>query len=132
MLILLPTSLGEAFDRLSILRVKLSRVKDNRKIELVRDEFSKIANSIQATIGVPLYNSIMDKYYQILIDVNFQLWGVLEEQRQAEERRADAKYKDLAHRVTKLNDERYCIKKQINEEYDSDIKEVKEYSTVEL
>ena len=69
---------------------------------------------------------------QAIIDlkkINTKLWEVEDQKRLAEKNKNfNEMFIDLARSVYKLNDQRAKIKRNINESFDSNIKEIKKYT----
>lgn len=123
--ILIPISLGELYDRISILEIKRSNIKDEKKLIFINRELE-------------LLNLISEKYpikndlYLKLKEINLILWNVEDKLRENERIKLfDETFISLARKVYFTNDKRSEIKKQINEEYNSFITEVKSYEKYE-
>ena len=119
-------SIGELFDKITILNIKSKKFSDESKIVNVTKELS---------ILKPLSNPIVDKYGEQLTnlvaeltDVNSNLWDV-EDKLRILERDKDFgdEFVELARSVYILNDRRAVVKKQINLLTDSGIVEEKGY-----
>jgi hypothetical protein len=123
-MVTIKISVGELIDKLSILQIKLDKIKDEDKLKLVVHEFSLLYNT-----SIPYFeqSSLYDLYEQ-LIEVNSKLWDVEDRLRVIEtEKRFEGEFIDLARQVYYLNDERFELKNKINSLTSSEIKEVKEY-----
>jgi hypothetical protein len=122
-MITIPISTGELLDKLSILSIKGSKIKDESKLKLVNTEFDLLHK-----LSIPyLENDILGLYLN-LVEVNSKLWDVEDKLRVLEtEHRFEGEFIDLARKVYYLNDERFSIKNQINILTLSEIQEVKEY-----
>ena len=122
---LIPVSIGELFDKYSILQIKKERITDINKIELVQKEMNYLIPFIEK------YSSKMNNSSCILQEIkniNEQLWDVEEKIRQKEiEDNFDEEFIDLARNVYKKNDKRCQIKNKINSLFNSDIREIKSY-----
>jgi len=113
---------GEVFDKLSILLIKLIKIQDAAKIQFVKTEFIEIINSndFKECKGI-------DRVIE-LIDVNNQLWNVEDNIRIKESKKEfDEDFIKLARKVYVLNDKRFEIKKEINILNNSKLNEVKSY-----
>jgi hypothetical protein len=123
-MVIIPVSVGELIDKISILQIKKSKITDDTKLAKVEKELSglfKIA-------GPFLINDSISVLYEDLIGVNSQLWNVEDKLRVLEkEHRFEGEFVSLARSVYHLNDERFNIKNKINVLTDSDIQEVKQY-----
>lgn len=113
-------SLGELVDKISILEIKLKKIKNFDKLKNVRKEFETLTKII------PEYQQT--KNYQHLLTVNSKLWRVEDKLRKLEANKDfNEEFIDLARSVYKLNDKRASLKKEINIEYNSDLVEEKDY-----
>jgi hypothetical protein len=113
----IPVSVGEVWDKSSILLIKMQKIKDESKLVHVRYELSQLP---ALDFQHPLF--------QELRRVNERLWEVEDALRVKEARKEfDAEFIELARAVYITNDRRAEIKKQINEDFHSPIHEVKDY-----
>ena len=121
MKITVPISLGELYDKISILEIKKENIKDKQKLIHVNNELKLLKEIADKH---PIENDL----YVRLKRVNLYLWGV-EDNIRIEEKNKDwgDDFINLARNVYRLNDERAEIKREINEQYESDIVEVKFY-----
>lgn len=118
MKITIPVSVGELLDKISILEIKFLLSDD----EYVIKEMNEL-NKIKSTL-----TQYTSEYMEQLREVNQKLWKVEDKIRKLEkEQRFDAEFIELARSVYKLNDERADIKRRINDDCDSDLREVKVY-----
>jgi len=119
--ILVPISLGELYDKISILLIKQERISDPQKLENI-----KIELDILQTIAEKY--DIDGKYHTELYHTNIKLWDVEDKLRIKEKGRIfDDEFRELARSVYHLNDKRSDIKKEINLQYGSSIVEEKSY-----
>lgn len=122
-MITIPVSVGELIDKYSILQIKRSKVSAD-KLQKVNDEIKQLTPLVGPFITI----ETIDKLYEDLIGVNYQLWNVEDEIRKLEkDKDFGEKFIELARAVYHLNDERFNIKNKINTLTDSDIREVKQY-----
>jgi len=119
MKISIPVSVGELFDKISILEIKAFLTDD----EYVHKELEdlnqiKILASTQYTL----------EYEVQLKKVNEKLWKIEDKLRKLEkEQRFDDEFIELARSVYITNDERARIKSKINEITNSPYREIKLY-----
>lgn len=119
--ILVPISLGELFDKITILEIKETRITDKTKLINISKELD-------------LLNKIAKKYpfdinlFVQLKKINEDLW-VVEDQLRIKEKnnQFDESFISLARSVYYHNDERAKIKREINKKYGSSIIEEKFY-----
>ena len=126
--ILAEISVGELYDKISILEIKKSKIRDKNKLL----EIEKELNSLNITLKDHGLNNFQDTYLDKLIEdltqVNLDLWEIEDGKRLAEKNKNfDKKFIELARNVYKFNDERAKIKLAINTSLGSNIKEVKSY-----
>ena len=108
---IIEISIGEALDKLSILRIKLDNIKDEVKQNNIRKEHNHISEKCQSV----LTNAKVAILYQELIKVNRLLWKIEDSIRIKEkENTFDENFITLARKVYTTNDQRAEIKKQIN------------------
>lgn len=120
----IQVSVGELIDKLSILQVKLKEITNEDKLKLVNYEFNLLYNISTSY----LENKDISDLYQLLVEVNSNLWRVEDKLRILEaEKRFDDEFIKLARQVYYLNDIRFTYKNNINSLLNSEIKEVKEY-----
>lgn len=126
MIILAPISVGELLDKLSILYIKLDKIKDEEKLKHV----SKEAHLLEVIVHNSKINEHADYKHLMarLAVVNTDLWDLEDKVRDLYRAR------DIGHRLIQtaqaihiVNDKRMKIKGIINTAYNSNIVEVKSY-----
>ena len=124
--ILSEISAGELLDKISILEIKLEKIKDkNSQIEIKKEY--KILKEIQNS-SIKLEDKIKELFDSIK-EVNHKLWNVEDKLRICEKNKDFGKnFIELAREVYFNNDKRSRIKSEINKILGSNIKEVKEYA----
>ncbi len=123
--ILSEISPGELLDKISILEIKLEKVKDKNSLEEIKKEH-KILKEIQ-TSSVDITGKIKD-LFQSVKNVNIKLWNIEDKLRICEKNKNfDKNFIELARGVYFANDERAKLKNEINEILKSDIREIKQY-----
>ena len=124
MIINTPVSLGELVDKISILHIKNTNIKDNKKLLLVKEELS----FLQQTLNDHVNSDQIKPFLDSLIDINSKLWVIEDDIRDCErDKKFDQKFIDLARSVYFTNDKRSEIKLEINKKFGSKIVEVKSY-----
>ena len=123
--ILAEISAGELIDKITILEIKKTKIKDSAKLKDVEKELSLLNDIFKKSISD--HSKI-----KILIDklksINLKLWDIENEKRLAEKNNDfGEKFIELARSVYKNNDERSKIKLEINNILGSNIKEIKSY-----
>jgi hypothetical protein len=115
-MILVPISIGELVDKISILKIKSERVQDSDKLINIQKELKELLN----------FN--FDYKHVELKKINEELWDVEDNIRKKESKNEfDNEFIELARSVYLLNDKRSLIKKEINLFYKSDLIEEKSY-----
>ena len=121
--ILSEISAGELLDKISILEIKIEKIKDKYNQEEVKKEY-KILKEIQ--------NSSI-KIEDEIKEVNLSLWDIEDKLRICEKNRDFGKnFTELARGVYLNNDKRAKIKSEINKILGSNIKEIKQYVDYQL
>ena len=123
--ILAEISAGELIDKITILEIKLDKISDKVKTNDVSKELHSLQETMQKHF--PDQTEILN-YMKSLKKINLRLWDIEDAKRLAE-KNSDfgEKFIKLAREVYKFNDERAKVKLQINENFGSNIKEVKSY-----
>ena len=125
MIINIPISLGELIDKISILVIKDTKIKDEKKNNLIREELTLLRKNLNEAAN----NNSINNYLNQLIDVNSTLWKIEDEIRVCEKnKKFDQKFIELARSVYVTNDRRAEIKLEINNKFGSKIVEVKSYT----
>ena len=119
-------SAGELLDKLSILEIKLEKIKNKASLEEINKEY-KILKEVQNSC-IETTDKIKDFFIQIK-NVNKNLWDVEDQLRICEKNKdfGDTFIK-LARSVYFNNDKRSKIKLEINNFLGSNIKEIKLYA----
>ena len=121
-------SIGELFDKLTILEIKIDKINDPTKLENVTKEWNALNEKSMDILSI-FADSVLFKKIDQLKNVNEELWWVEDSIRENEKKQIfDKEFVELARSVYKLNDERSEIKKQINLLTKSNIIEEKSYS----
>lgn len=125
-MIQIPVSIGELFDKVTILRLKILNMKDLKKIKNAEDEHYQL-DHLMANVAAG--NEGLNNLFTLLYQTNEALWKV-EDQLRGLEKKEDfgSDFINLARQVYHLNDQRFDIKNKINILTNSEIREVKEYT----
>jgi len=127
--VLSEISPGELLDKISILEIKLEKIKDKNSQEKIKIEY-KILKKIQNS-SIEMSDKIKDLYRSVS-DVNIKLWDVEDKLRICEKNKDFGKnFIELARGVYFNNDKRAKLKNEINEILKSNIKEIKQYENYE-
>jgi hypothetical protein len=123
-MITIPISVGELIDKLSILKVKQTKISNPEKLIYVNKEFELLYNFS----SVYFNNEQILKLYHDLVETNSKLWDIEDKLRVLEtEKNFESEFIELARNVYYTNDKRFVLKNEINERTSSEIREVKEY-----
>lgn len=118
-------STGEALDRLSILKIKSTKIKDQNKLINVINEYTYLKNVIYQELQLDEGNN----FFISLYNINNLLWEVEDELRRLEvDMIFNDKFINFAREVYKLNDQRAKIKKDCNVFHKSTFVEEKSYN----
>lgn len=120
----IPTSIGELIDKISILMVKKMKVSNEIKLKYITEELELLNQKAESF----LIDSETNIGLQKLIEINSDLWDIEDEIRDLESKKIfDDTFVLVARKVYKLNDRRFEVKNEINEYYQSSIREIKNY-----
>ena len=123
--ILTEISPGELLDKISILEIKLEKVKDKKSQEKIKKEY-KILKEIEIS-SIKMTDEIKN-LIQCVKNVNIELWSIEDKLRIYEKNKDFGEnFIELARGVYFKNDERAKFKNEINEILGSNIREVKQY-----
>jgi len=127
--VLSEISPGELLDKISILEIKLEKIKDKNSQEKIKIEY-KILKKIQNS-SIEMSDKIKDLYRSVS-DVNIKLWDIEDKLRICEKNKDFGKnFIELARGVYFNNDKRAKLKNEINEILKSNIREIKQYENYE-
>ena len=125
--ILVEVSVGELLDKISILEIKLDKIKDNKNLDFIRDEHSILTDQLEKNVKS---DEKLKNLFSTLKEINTKLWLIEDEKRQCEkDKNFSEKFIKLSRDVHFLNDERAKIKLEINNYTGSKIKEIKQYTS---
>tara|TARA_Y200000002_G_scaffold266497_1_gene221494 strand:- start:3298 stop:3678 length:381 start_codon:yes stop_codon:yes gene_type:complete len=119
----IEVSIGELYDKVTILKIKKDRIKDSEKLFNINKELIYLENKILN--NDPQVNNLVDALYKI----NSKLWDIENSKRRCEaENNFGWDFIQLARDVYIYNDKRAEIKRKINVLTYSDVVEEKEYT----
>ena len=124
--ILVEVSVGELLDKISILEIKKEKIKDEKNLKFINDEYKILKDELDQNIKS---DEKLEKLFQSLKEINSKLW-IIEDDKRLCEKHSDfgEKFIKLSRDVHFLNDVRAKIKLEINNHTGSKIKEIKEYT----
>lgn len=118
----IEVSNGEIIDKLTIIQIKLERIKDEEKLKNLQNEYNILAEASSAILDTS------DDLYKALFEVNCELWDIEDHIRDLE------RIKDFGHDFVETaravyikNDKRSELKREINIRTSSGLFEEKSY-----
>ena len=127
MKILAEISVGELFDKITILNIKLKKINDPYKLKNIKIELDALSE--QSNKIILKDEEKMKRCIQKLQNINEELWDIENIKRECE---ANKEFGEIFIKISRdvhfKNDIRAKIKKEINLLTDSKITEEKEYS----
>lgn len=127
MKILAEISVGELFDKITILNIKTKKISDNDKLRNIHTEL-KTLNDQSKKITISDTQALNDLVLK-LQQINEALWDIENFKRECEAKKDFGEsFIKLSRDVHFKNDKRAIIKKEINLLSNSQIVEEKEYS----
>ena len=121
----IPASIGELFDKITILEIKKLKIKDKSKLIFINKELNLLKKVVTSKkINTRSIKPLIKK----LKDVNLKLWNVEDKLRKFEKNKQFKKeFVNYARKVYYTNDKRSVLKNEINLKTNSIISEVKSY-----
>ena len=124
--ILVEVSVGELFDRISILEIKKDKTKDTNNLKFINEEYVILKNQFEKNVKI---DEKLNKLFESLKEINSRRWVIEVEKRLCEKNKDfGEKFINLSRDVHFLNDDRAKIKLEINNHTGSNIKEIKQYT----
>ena len=123
--ILSEISAGELLDKISILEIKLDKIKDKNNLVEINKEYKMLKNAQNFNVEI---TDKIEKLFKEIKEVNTNLWNIEDKLRICEKNKDYGKnFIELARAVYLNNDKRSIIKLEINKILGSNIKEIKQY-----
>ena len=123
--ILSEISAGELLDKISILEIKLDKIKDKESLIEIDKEYASLSETKNSNISI---TKDLENLTKQLKETNTKLWSIEDEKRMCEKNKDfGKKFIELARSVYLNNDKRAKIKSEINKLLGSNIKEIKKY-----
>ena len=123
--ILTEISAGELLDKISILEIKLDKVKDKESLIEINKEYESLKRVKDSHLKI---TKELQSLINQLKEINMKLWTIEDEKRICEKNKDFGKtFIELSRSVYLNNDKRAKIKSEINKLLGSNIKEVKQY-----
>ena len=125
--ILSEISAGELFDKISILEIKLEKIKDKNNLVELNKEYKILKNAQNSNVEI---TDKIKKLFKEIKEVNTNLWNIEDKLRICEKNKDYGKnFIELARGVYLNNDKRSIIKLKINKILGSNIVEIKQYAS---
>ena len=124
--ILSEISAGELLDKISILEIKLNKIKDkNSQAEIIK-EYNALKETKDLNINL---TEEIEHLFKEIKQVNLNLWNIEDKIRICEKsKNFGQEFIKLARDVYLNNDKRSKIKSEINNKLGSNIREIKQYA----
>ena len=117
-------SVGEVFDKITILQIKKDKIKARNKLININKEL----NEIETVVEEHKNNKDILSFIKTLKNINLKLWEIEDKIRVKESlKEFDEDFIQLARSVYIVNDKRAEIKKEINLKTNSNLIEEKSY-----
>ena len=120
---LVEVAIGEVVDKITILQIKLERITDPSRLEDVLTELNILQNALKSN-GI----NVDDEFFQRLKKINETIWDTEDKLRKDDLVVGD--FILAARDNAKYNDDRFIVKNEVNEKYDSLVREQKAHSTI--
>lgn len=119
----IEVSIGEIFDKITILEIKLKKIDNRVKLTNVQKEYDLLAKTLESE---KVDRKIPE--FKQLKEINLRLWEIEDKIRVKEAAgEFDEDFIQLARSVYFENDKRAEVKKKINLKFGSDLVEEKQY-----
>jgi len=124
--ILSEISAGELLDKISILEIKLEKIKGKANQEEINKEYKILKEVKNSSLEV---TEKLKTLFKEIKEVNLNLWNIEDKLRICEKNKDFGQtFIELARGVYLNNDKRSKIKLEINNILDSNIREIKQYT----
>ena len=129
---MVPVSVGELLDKISILRIKLEKIPTPEKLVNVRTEYDLLTSIMHSQLKITEEDELFLKLYQL----NLKFWEYHDWQRlrwkHVKDGEIDFELFKRTREEHELNDERAKLKREINEQYQSEIIEEKFFTHLKI
>ena len=123
--ILTEISAGELLDKITILEIKLVKIKDKENLLEINKEYESLKETKNSNIKL---TKNLEKLIIQLKEINIKLWDIEDKKRICEKNKDFGQaFVDLSRNVYLNNDKRANIKSEINKILGSNIREIKKY-----
>ena len=123
--ILTEISAGELLDKMSILEIKLDKIRDKENLLEISKEYESLKETKKSNIKL---TKDLENLIAQLKEINLKLWDFEDKTRICEKNKDFGQtFINLSRSVYLNNDKRANIKSKINKMLGSNIKEIKQY-----
>ncbi len=120
---MVPVSVGELVDKVTILRIKSKSISDSKKLDNIRRELEALT-AVCVKNGIDLGHDLVSQLHE----VNQKLWVIEDDIRDQERHQTfGQEFISLARQVYIVNDERFRLKSELNKHFGSQFHEEKSY-----
>ena len=120
-------SIGEIYDKITILIIKKNMILEKNKLNNINKELILLINKL-SKLGI---NFKKEEFFFDLLKTNLKLWLIEDDIREFEKKEEfDNNFIKIARSVYIVNDKRFSIKNKINNKNNSEVKEVKCYDNL--
>lgn len=124
--VMIAISPGELIDKMTILEIKMARIRDEAKLANVRHEYETLQTMFTQQIAS---SDALSALTAELKAINTDLWDIEDDIRDLERRKDfGPEFIRLARAVYHTNDRRAATKREINDLLQSDLVEEKSYA----
>ena len=128
--ILSEISAGELLDKISILKIKLEKIKDKNSQEEIIKEYNILKETQNSSIE---FTDKIQELFESIKETNLKLWKIEDKIRICEKNKDYGKnFIELARGVYFANDKRAKLKNEINKILKSNIREIKQYDDYKI
>jgi hypothetical protein len=121
----LPTSIGEAIDKLTILDIKLERITDIARKADVQREHDALLKHDMLNLFVQTHSDL----YNTMKKANTIIWDMMDVLRDGASHVSGEEYLKTCKDSIEFNDIRFRVKARINQASNSELREQKSYKT---
>ncbi len=119
-------SIGELLDKITILEIKMERIRQKEKLLNIKKELNHLR---QVQVERIPFNEEVNELFLKLKETNEALWDIEDEIRECERAKDfGPQFIHLARSVYKQNDLRCHYKRELNDKLGSNLKEEKSYA----